>query len=147
MGTRSLTYCYDSFKHEPIIALYRQFDGYPEGHGADLAEFLDGFNIVNGLGRDTPTKTANGMGCLAAQLVAHFKTEAGQFYLEIPNLELPAGQEYEYHVYKDKVEIYKNWTDTTIFSGTYAELKEFCKPPEQEPNVFISKKKLTAMDN
>ena len=88
------------------------------------------------------------MGCLAAQIIAHFKTEAGHFYLEVPDLENDAGQEYEYHVYTNKVEIYKNWAKTTIFSGTYAELKEFCKKPEQEPNVFITKKKLTAlMDN
>lgn len=139
MGTRSLTYVYTEgrefngkiYAPRPIMCMYRQFDGYPEGHGADLAEFLDGFRIVNGLGLDVPTKTANGMGCLAAQMVAHFKTEAGYFYLEVPDLEQGAVQEYEYHLYEDKVEIYENWANTTIFSGTYAELKEFCKKPEQ----------------
>jgi len=140
MGTRSLTYVYTEGREfdgkiylpRPIVCMYRQFDGYPEGHGAELAKFLSGFKIVNGLGLDKPTKTANGMGCLAAQIIAHFKTEAGQFYMEEPRLKQDCGQEYEYHVYENKVEIYKNWpSETTIFSGTYAELNEFCKEQEK----------------
>ena len=39
MGTRSLTFVYNDNK-KPIINLYRQYDGYPSGHGAELAEFL-----------------------------------------------------------------------------------------------------------
>jgi hypothetical protein len=63
--------------------MYRQYDGYPEGHGVDLAEFLDDFNVVNGLGANTyPKKTANGCGCLAAQLVQHFKDGPGGIYLQ-----------------------------------------------------------------
>ena len=31
MGTRSLTYVYEN--EAPIICMYRQFDGYPSGHG------------------------------------------------------------------------------------------------------------------
>ena len=38
MGTRSLTFVYD--EQEAIINMYRQYDGYPTGHGAELAEFL-----------------------------------------------------------------------------------------------------------
>jgi len=37
MGTRSLTYVYDN--KEPLVCMYRQFDGYPSGHGKELAEF------------------------------------------------------------------------------------------------------------
>ena len=50
MGTRSLTFVYEKYgnKQLPIINMYRQMDGYPSGHGAELAEFLNGFNIVNG---------------------------------------------------------------------------------------------------
>ena len=64
MGTRSLTFVYEKYgdKQMPIINMYRQFDGYPSGHGAELAEFLDGFRIVNGYSGD-PVKTANGMSC------------------------------------------------------------------------------------
>ena len=124
----------------PIINLYRQSDGYPTGHGAELAEFLDGFKIVNGLGSDTPSRIANGMGCLAAQLVSHFKgDEAGQFYLYSPQT-VECGQDYEYHVYtKDKelrVRITNRGcnffgltmsdTNESIFDGTVAEFTEFC---------------------
>jgi len=78
MGTRALTFVYDGDK--PIVNLYRQYDGYPTGHGAELAQFLDGFKIVNGIGAEK-TRIANGMGCLAAQMVAHFKDSVGGFYM------------------------------------------------------------------
>ena len=138
MGTRALTFVYDG--ETPIINLYRQYDGYPTGHGAELAEFLNGFKIVNGLGPDTPSRIANGMGCLAAQLVSHFKgDEAGQFYLYSPQT-VECGQDYEYHVYtKDKelrVRITNRGcnffgltmsdTNESIFDGTVAEFTEFC---------------------
>lgn len=75
MGTRSLTH----FEHngEILCTVYRQMDGYPEGHGKDLAEFLSGYKIVNGINMEDDRvcpKLANGMGCLAAQVIAHFKT-------------------------------------------------------------------------
>ena len=46
MGTRSLTFVYDGDK--PIINMYRQFDGYLEGHGLELAEFLMSGESVGG---------------------------------------------------------------------------------------------------
>jgi hypothetical protein len=76
MGTRSLTFVYDGDK--PIINMYRQYDGYPSGHGSELADFLKGFEIVNGHGEVKP-KIANGMGCLAAQLIANFKNRLADF--------------------------------------------------------------------
>jgi hypothetical protein len=97
MGTRCLTRVFD-FKGAEIICLYRQFDGYPDGHGAELREFLDGFKIVNGLNNLTG-KIANGMGCLAAQLVAHFKADHGPggFYLYPPGAK-DVGEEFVYEV-------------------------------------------------
>ena len=79
MGTRSLTVFNDRDGKE-IVVLYRQYDGNPKGHGVDLCEFLSGIEIVNGIGQ-TDRRLANGMGCLSAQVVAHFKTEVGAFYL------------------------------------------------------------------
>lgn len=125
MGTRSLTYVYENYKdeagktvQEPIICLYRQYDGYPTGHGAELAEWLSKYTIVNGLGMlDDGVKVANGMGCLAAQLVANFKKEAGQFYLHAPRLGRDDWQEYEYHIQHDKIIVYGY--DKEIFSGTW----------------------------
>ena len=120
MGTRSLTYVYTEqaefqgkvYKPRPLICMYRQYDGYPTGHGKEIAVFLKEMRVVNGLGvGEDNTMTANGMGCLAAQLVANFKVEAGQFYMEEAKLKKDCGQEYEYHVYENKVEIYQNWAD------------------------------------
>ena len=151
MGTRSLTFVYDSHKNEagervytPIINLYRQYDGYPSGHGAELAEFLAPFNIVNGLGAETKTKTANGMGCLAGQLVAHFKDGPGQFYLE-PVTATECGQDYEYHVYENEDKelcvritdrgcnmfgLTMSDTNENLFDGPIMRLQEFCAEEE-----------------
>jgi hypothetical protein len=119
MGTRSLTYVYNENDPErPVVCMYRQFDGYPSCHGAELAEFL------------TPMKTreegrnANGMGCLAAQMVAYFKEGAYNIYLHFPELGQDSWQEYEYHVFADKV-VVQNPSDV-IFSGSWKEFTEFC---------------------
>ena len=148
MGTRSLTYVYDSYKdetgklvHRPIINLYRQYDGYPTGHGNDLAIFLRQFTIVNGLGANENKMVANGMGCLAAQLVAHFKEGAGQFYL-YPTDCYDCGQDYEYHIYKNKegelcvrvkdrgfnmFGLTMSDKDECIFDGPIYRFEEFCE--------------------
>ena len=137
MGTRSLTVFFDNFKDTEIVVLYRQFDGYPSGHGLELAEFLDDMLIVNGMTCGQPSKIANGMGCLAAQAVAYFKKGPGEFYLH------PAGsrelwEEYIYEVHSktnktptiiikipQHEEINKEWRligYTTLFEGTAKDL-------------------------
>jgi hypothetical protein len=85
MGTRSLTlfqdYSADGNLQE-IVVLYRQMDGYPTGHGQELKNFLTPFILVNGIVSPIEgKKIANGMSCLAAQTIAHFKTDVGGFYL------------------------------------------------------------------
>jgi hypothetical protein len=99
MGTRSLTVVVDKSwdRTEEICVLYRQCDGYPTGHGQELKEFLAGMRIVNGINSTVRgTKFANGVPCLAAQLVAHFKTDReGGFYLH-PAGTRGCGSEYLY---------------------------------------------------
>lgn len=130
MGTRSLTYVYED-DNEPIICMYRQFDGYPTGHGAELAHFLLPFKIVNGIsGNARMGKVANGMGCLAAQLVANFKTDVGNIYLYAPKLDIDAMQEYEYHVTDSSVKVLLNGYEEpneVIFEGSYEEFFDFCQ--------------------
>ena len=78
-----------SFSEHPErveVQVYKHYDGYPSGHPTDLAKFLKGFSIVNGLGMDMH-QTANGLGCLAAQYVAAFKMAAGDIYVESPDTE------------------------------------------------------------
>ena len=108
MGTRSLTRVIETYKDDNgkekkqlLVTMYRQFDGYPSGHGQELADFLKAGKVVNGLGSDRPAKVFNGAGCLAAQMVSHFKgDEAGGIYL-YPNSTKDAWQNYEYHVLVD----------------------------------------------
>ena len=95
MGTRCLTV----FKEEDgteIAVLYRQMDGYPDGHGQELADFLAGKAIVNGISSMEPP-AFNGMHCLAASVVAHFKDHIGAFYL-YPAGTRDIGEDYIYTV-------------------------------------------------
>lgn len=141
MGTRSLTFVYDGV--EPVINMYRQFDGYPEGHGAELAEFLSSGHMTNGLRMGDTGRFFNGIGCMAAQLVANFKGESGGFYL-YPTSHIDCGQDFEYHIqYTPKGfhirVVYcgcnffgQTQSDTrkTIFDGYLEEFTEFCKEKE-----------------
>jgi hypothetical protein len=124
MGTRSLTFVYDGDK--PIVNMYRQFDGYPTGHGQELAEFLLSGKMVNGYS-DKDAKQFNGMGCLAAQMIAHFKESVGGFYIYSVD-STDCWQDYEYHVYEDKM-VVKNPTEV-IFSGTWDNFHSFCSDEE-----------------
>lgn len=105
MGTRSLTYVYDgrdTKNTQALMCAYQQFDGYPSGVGQELADFAKGFTIVNGFGPgqdDALGTIANGAGCFAAQMVAHFKKHVGGFYLRTTEQGQNSGQEYEYHLF------------------------------------------------
>ena len=135
MGTRSLTFVYDEYGRK-IINMYRQYDGYPSGHGKDLAEFLEPITMVNGIGV-TEAVIANGPGCLAAQLVAHFKDGPGGIYLE-PTTAVDCGQDYEYHVKPkgegagltitcQRIEGLRPFRRKKIFDGGIEEFKAFCE--------------------
>lgn len=127
MGTRSLTFVYDNDR-QAVINMYRQFDGYPSGHGLELAEFLNSFDeVVNGIPFGDERKLANGMGCLAAQMIANFKTGVGGFYI-YPVTAKDCGQEYEYHVYHDRVTI-RYGSGENLFTGPWSEFLNFCKNP------------------
>ena len=147
MGTRCLTFVYEKYGQvqKPVVNMYRQFDGYPTGHGAELAEFLNGGRLVNGL---IHTKTAeemvyNGMGCLGASMVAHFKQTPGGFYI-YPTDVTDCGQDYEYHIYDSGKGLYVEVIDCGcnmfgvtmsdkhdfVFKGNLKEFTEFCKEKE-----------------
>jgi len=118
MGTRSLTYVYEG--ETPIMCMYRQFDGYLEGHGQELANFLNELTVGNGIsGKPELFNFANGMGCLAAQMVVWFKKTPGGFYIHPIELNQDAFQDYEYHVYENKV-VVKN-PGEVIFEGSWNE--------------------------
>lgn len=77
MGTRSTTRVYDGDRM--ILSLYCQFDGYHDGVGKQLAEFIQSRPFVNGISGNN--LVFNGIGCFAAQLVASLKEKAGLWYV------------------------------------------------------------------
>tara|TARA_Y100000310_G_C20296539_1_gene629680 strand:+ start:96 stop:548 length:453 start_codon:yes stop_codon:yes gene_type:complete len=107
MGTRSLTKIIKTWETDkgekgegPMTCMYRQYDGDVDGHGYELAKFLEPFIIVNGLGISKNIKIANGIECLAAQMFAHFKECPGNIYCMHPDT-MDVGEEYIYEVEYD----------------------------------------------
>ena len=97
MGTRSLTVFLDELDRE-IVVMHRQMDGYPDGHGIDLAEFLKQFKVVNGIPVGETAKIANGANCLAALTISYFKEDTpGNIYLHAAGSR-DLGEEYIYYV-------------------------------------------------
>jgi hypothetical protein len=118
MGTRSLTYVYGG--ETPIMCMYRQYDGYLSGHGQELANFLNELTLGNGIPKFGDLYTyANGMGDLAAQMIVWFKKTPGGFYINPIDFDQNCWQDYEYHVYENKV-VVKN-PGEVIFSGSWNE--------------------------
>lgn len=97
MGTRARVNIIEDGK--PLVSIYRQFDGYPGGLGAEIAEFCANMRIINGIGNETAGTAANGMGCFAAQLIAKLKKEIGNVYIRDTSNE-SHGEEFSYDVYE-----------------------------------------------
>lgn len=94
MGTQGTIRVYEG--DTEILRFSASSDGYPEGLGREVADFCATKRIVNGISsRHRMAAIANGAGCLAAQLVAHFKEEVGSFYVVAPGGDEPRyGYEY-----------------------------------------------------
>jgi hypothetical protein len=131
MGTRSLTYVFNE-NNEALICMYRQYDGYPSGHGVELAKFLNSGEVVNGIPLYARKTLFNGMSCLAAQMVKQFKDEAGGIYLYSPILNRDDWQEYEYHVTENRVTVYSGYRSEgrVIFDGCWSNFADFCAQEE-----------------
>ena len=86
--------------HKTIVDIYHHWDGYPEGLGVILASYLDDKRVVNGIGsKDDEDLIFNGMGCLAASLVAELKDGPGNVYIEPRDSH--GWIEYQYYVWGD----------------------------------------------
>lgn len=133
MGTRSLTRVFED--DQELVTIYRQFDGYPEGHGQDLADFLKDRSIVNGIPVSYKGKISNGGRDLAAQLVSFLKKdhEVGGIYIEAMGAS-DLGEEYEYSIYIEagKEPIVELGGDTSIFRGTAKEFINWIKEHNNE---------------
>ena len=127
MGTRSITKVTQEDGKVQLVAMYRQYDGYPDGHGLELCEFLKNKKIINGIPIGEPTENlANGMGCLAAQMVAYFKTDVGGIYLD-PGFSTHIDYSYEIYLSENneiRLKMWSWWEDENSepeFDGTVLE--------------------------
>lgn len=114
MGTRSMTVfrAVEELEAYDICAMYRQMDGYPTGHGQELANLLKGHRICNGISIGKNKKVFhNGMGCLAAYVIGHFKWER-QLDGTHPDEPHPIG-----HIYMEPVVAECLDKDSFIFKG------------------------------
>lgn len=121
MGTRSLTYIYDE-SQKVIIKMYLQFDGYPSGLGRDLAKFLKNYYDEN--------QDKIEMEKLSGNLVSYFFLKQGDYAMLIsPFCTYYCCQEWEYHIYSDKVRIEG---DDIEFEADWRndDFEEFCKNSE-----------------
>lgn len=140
MGTRStITFIERVNAGDSIAAqIYQQYDGYLEGVGKSLAEWLIPKIMVNGI-PDYEHDYANGIGDLAAQFVHDFKDNIGYLYLYSPDWDAEAWCDYNYKVIqtigKDEtgnaddvltIEV-SNWGEEPFFVGKPSELLEYIK--------------------
>jgi len=131
MGARCLTVFED--KNEEIAVIYRQMDGYLDGHGLDLAKMYSGMTIVNGISDNQ--KVFNGIGCLAAQTVANLKTRPGGIYLHKAGTR-DVGEDYIYTVYgeigDEPMVLVSDSHKVIIYDGTASNLKKFIESQQEE---------------
>lgn len=125
MGTHSLTaFIIKGKEDREFVTMYRQFDGQPKWHGVELAEFIIG----------EEERLYNGIGCLAAQVIAHFKPIKSGIYLEPPGAR-DLGEDYVYGVYVNqdgtvRMSCYDVDKEKTIFIGTPEKFIEKYKTKE-----------------
>ena len=131
MGTRSLTVFNNEMDNSEIVVLYRQYDGYPTGHGRDLLSFLNNMEIVDGISNTEKRRIANGMGCLSAQVVAHLKEAPGDFYLHSAGTR-DIGEEFIYTLYYTeelRIKVQDTYDDgSDLFDGNMKSFKNWMNP-------------------
>ena len=84
MGTRSTIKFIEKVKEKEFVyaVIYQQYDGYIEGVGYELCQWLMGKRMINGIGYGQYNdKYVNGVGCLVAKFIRDFKNETGGLYL------------------------------------------------------------------
>jgi hypothetical protein len=72
MSTRSITHIHEHHtgKESIVCSFYRHCDGYPEGHGKDLENYLYGKTLVNGISSGfRPDLDFNRAGTMAVKLM------------------------------------------------------------------------------
>lgn len=142
MGTRSKTSFIKKMgnKRVNMVSIYQQYDGYIEGVGYEIANYILGKKIVNGFSLGDNSDKANGFDCLVAQFIRDFKKDIGGLYITTED----NTQEYNYDVIFDEDLYYDrdtlmtsietndlfkiivtDWNDKKLFEGSLKDLLEF----------------------
>lgn len=120
------------------FGLYQQYDGYPEMVGVELAEWLCGVIVVNGISTgDTSRRIANGPHCLFKQLVGYYynKSNVGGSYL-YPSDQADGFEEWNYNVDYDTdtdeitLTIYDH--ERRVKHGTPEAMLEWCRKQDKK---------------
>jgi len=109
-------------KKEFVCSIYQQYDGYIDGVGKQLKDFIKSGKLVNGIpGGREEVRYFNGIGCLIGQFVAKFKVGPGGLY--VTNSE--DDEEYNYEVIVNNSEESKSITINCKEDTTYNEVVRF----------------------
>lgn len=136
MGTRSITHIHEmrddqwiGNEEKIVCSFFRHWDGYPSGHGQDLADWLKDKGLKNGIGSDfVKGKHFNRSGSMAIHLCAQIDEISG---CEI----IPTGSttgdyiDYTYHIYFRDDEFYigiggADPVKASVFNGDEIERSE-----------------------
>lgn len=142
MGTRSKTSFIKKIGDNRVhlVSIYQQYDGYIEGVGYDIANYILDKTIVNGFGLGDNSNKANGFDCLIAQFIRDFKKDIGGLYITTED----DTQEYNYDIIFDENLYYDrntlmtpvetndlfevvvtDWNNKKLFEGSLKDLLEF----------------------
>lgn len=139
------------FKHEGdnntiLVNVYHHYDGYIEGVGHDLAEFLLSKKIVNGITCfDNMHAIANGFSCLIAQYISYVKKGPGEVYIYPQYFKGDYNYDVVYNGYKNEIYIKVIHFSKVLFKGSPKELLEYKEEADEDKDITQTKNKKDRM--
>ncbi|MEN8171391.1 MAG: hypothetical protein ABFS03_00775 [Chloroflexota bacterium] len=105
MGTRSITHIHEmkslDDNERVVCSFFRHWDGYPSGHGDDLAGWLKTKRLVNGISTaekgEENIDFFNRAGTMAVKLMGFIQDESGCEVISTGADDM--WEEYTYHIY------------------------------------------------
>jgi len=138
------------FKYEEdnsiLVNVYHHYDGYIEGVGHDLAEFLLSKKIVNGIiCFDDMNTIANGFSCLIAQYISNVKKGPGEVYIYPQDFKGDYNYDIVYNGCKNEIYIKVIHYDKILFEGSPKELLEYKEESDEDKDIKQTKNKKDLM--
>lgn len=138
------------FKHKEdnsiLVNVYHHYDGYIEGVGHDLAEFLLSKKIVNGITCfDDMNTIANGFSCLIAQYISYVKKGPGEVYIYPQYFKGDYNYDVVYNGCKNEIYIKVTHYDKVLFEGSPKELLEYKEEADEDKDIKQTKNKKDRM--